>query len=316
MLAVQQHGHHLAALALRVLLVVPRNVLTRRLKVVPGPRGVDQPAVRGLSDLGSGGRHNLPNLRSIAVEQRGEEATSTLQHRHRAHVLLHGGGRGGGVGGGQAAKVFAHLAEHGDHVGEAACVPVRVGRQPASHVLGLVHRDEFQHLGTDLQERCVAVKAILLTLGAELSEQCLDCRRHTLLLARLRRHAEGPHLRRRHKLQRALEHKPVGHRRDAVPQPVDLVEVEDERSEEDIRPIQSSRELLWVAVDVCVGEDENLQPGALRDGLGGGLLVKLAVEGLEPGHQHDSEPLCPNSVLPKVPKSRPLRWLWCLRRIG
>ena len=110
----------------------------------------------------------------------------------------------------------------------------------------------------------------------------LHRRRRALALPR-RVHLEGPQPRLRHELQRGLEREPHRRpRRDPRLEPLDLVEVEDERAEDGVGGRQGLGELRGPrAGDVGVAEDGDPQPRATAAGVGGGELVEARVEGLE-----------------------------------
>mmetsp|Transcript_2938 Transcript_2938/g.7503 ORF Transcript_2938/g.7503 Transcript_2938/m.7503 type:complete len:369 (-) Transcript_2938:85-1191(-) len=273
--------------------MVPVEVGPGAGKVVPGALRVHQAAAGGLlHPRGGGGGGRRLDLARLGGKEACKEAHRPLNQAGEPPLLLlpGGDGRGGGlVRRGEAPELPPKLAKHGDDIGKAACVPVGIGGEPTAHVLSLVYGDKLEHFGANLEEGRVAVEPVLLPGAAELGEEGLDRGRHPLLLAGLRLHVERPDLRRGHELQRAFEHEAVGDVRDAAPQPVDLVEVKDERGKEGVRPVERRGEGLGVRVDVRIGEDEDLQPRALLHGLCCRLLVQLPVEGLEPGHQDDAK---------------------------
>ena len=98
-------------------------------------------------------------------------------------------------------------------------------------------------------------------------------------------HFKSPELGRRHQFQGALERQPHCRlfRVDPRSQPLDLVEVEDERAEHRVCFRQGLGELAGPGTrDVCVAKDGNGEPRAAANGVGRGELVEARVEGLEP----------------------------------
>ena len=173
----------------------------------------------------------------------------------------------------------------------AALVPVPVHGEPVAQVLGFAPRDESQQRGSDFQKAEVADEFILLLSGPELGQDRLHRGgRAGFFAVRRGFHLERTHGRGGHELERGFEHEPRGNLLHGVAQPLHLVEIEQERTEEHLRAVQRRRHLLPPALDVPIAEHREFDPGAPLRQITRRLLVQLDVEGFETGDEDDATP--------------------------